>query len=82
MAVKEQKEHLAAAGAVRQVEMPADELASITGGLGLGTLNVTNKAALVTRYGQLVQLLKQNDVPDRDKRVQELHDVQAALHND
>ena len=85
MAKKECKQNMNMAGENDQVEkMSFDELTSVTGG-AVGSENaedarpVNSRGAMVAKYGQLTKLLQKDDVPNRGKLLQELHEVQKAL---
>ena len=72
------KENLNTNNANGQLEVSVDELTSVTGG-GSAGIKAANRSTLVVRYGQVTQMLQQDDVPNRDKLLQELNELQNAL---
>lgn len=84
MAKKECRQNMNMAGETDQVEkMSFDELTSVTGGRTASDTEearpVNSRGAMVAKYGQLTKLLQQDNVPNRGKLLQELHEVQKAL---
>ena len=72
------KENLNVNNANEQLEMSVDELTSVTGGNNAG-VKAASRSTLVVRYGQVAKMLQQDDVPNRDKLLQELNELQNAL---